>query len=342
MDLRSDESVPSARRCRARKLVKQGSVYGDHSANNRVEQINEAPSEYMEHPHRWRIWLNTFAPVSRLPPELLVEVFVLCTRGYCHPSADLDWIKVTHVCHNWRQVALRAAHLWTRLPIGNERWVIEMLLRSNNAPLVVLCHHDHEGFTGLDAALQNLDRVRELSTVVPHWNAQWSSPAPLLEVLRVTTGVGPLTSPKSHMTIPRDLFRGTTPSLRTIHINRCSADWTSPFFCCLTHLNISEILRASRPTLDEIFKILQRCPELETLFLHQCIHSSEDWRVPSQTIILPRLARVDMNAPSRDCHNLLHHIDFPPTTSLSLRMKIDDVADTKPFLSYLTHGPPLV
>ncbi|KZV59792.1 hypothetical protein PENSPDRAFT_672110 [Peniophora sp. CONT] len=71
-----------------------------------------------------RVRRNTLAPVSRLPTEILAEVFLI-VRDKWEPSMretqaiggkkqyELAWIKVTFVCHRWREIALGTPGLWS-------------------------------------------------------------------------------------------------------------------------------------------------------------------------------------------------------------------------------------
>ncbi|KAH9841854.1 uncharacterized protein C8Q71DRAFT_854209 [Rhodofomes roseus] len=79
-----------------------------------------------------RASLNTFVPIFRLPPEVLSTVFLLVARSYdgdgppgtilsdprCNPY---EWVTVTHVCSHWRAVALGCPALWSHLIITS-RW----------------------------------------------------------------------------------------------------------------------------------------------------------------------------------------------------------------------------
>ncbi|KAI0055293.1 hypothetical protein BV25DRAFT_1921941 [Artomyces pyxidatus] len=110
---------------------------------------------------------TVYAPVSRLPPEVLVRIFSICAsgdipfrlkelplllkepsrrdrkRGVPLPSPSLPpreqtgWINFTHVCHYWRSVALDSAALWATFDNRqlSHHWLREMLFRSSQAPL---------------------------------------------------------------------------------------------------------------------------------------------------------------------------------------------------------------
>jgi hypothetical protein len=97
--------------------------------------------------------LNSRAPISRLPLEVLSFIFsnvqedhvaaLAGTEGFCLPFADVGselWIGFTQVCHHWREVALGTPTLWTRVASSpsNHKWTQEMLLRSKRCLLTCI------------------------------------------------------------------------------------------------------------------------------------------------------------------------------------------------------------
>ncbi|KAI0032133.1 hypothetical protein K488DRAFT_39058, partial [Vararia minispora EC-137] len=100
--------------------------------------------------HRCR---NSFSPFSRLPVEVIAQIFTIHAENQ-PPASDewnwpegesgvpslshlqLGWIVVTHVCRHWRDVAIAHTSLWTTIPFGlGERWVQEMFNRAKSAPV---------------------------------------------------------------------------------------------------------------------------------------------------------------------------------------------------------------
>lgn len=83
--------------------------------------------------------------ISALPSEILSDIFVLVKQsydtrpGYYFKDGRLGWIKIiTHVCHPWRDIALRTQTLWANIPVFNPRWASEMIERSRNIHTLVL------------------------------------------------------------------------------------------------------------------------------------------------------------------------------------------------------------
>ncbi|TBU63483.1 hypothetical protein BD310DRAFT_916468 [Dichomitus squalens] len=72
---------------------------------------------------------NARVAISRLPNELLSEIFTCLVRDHnshiedAHDTYDrvygtrLQWIRTTHVCYAWREVALATPRLWSFISV---------------------------------------------------------------------------------------------------------------------------------------------------------------------------------------------------------------------------------
>ncbi|KAJ8089078.1 hypothetical protein PM082_014326 [Marasmius tenuissimus] len=75
-----------------------------------------------------QIYHSILHPIRRLPPEILVEIFRICTFGDAFTGqfpGSLDtrkapW-KLTQVCRAWRSVSASASSLWTQVSIYKSR-----------------------------------------------------------------------------------------------------------------------------------------------------------------------------------------------------------------------------
>ncbi|KAJ7185355.1 hypothetical protein C8R46DRAFT_1060228, partial [Mycena filopes] len=56
---------------------------------------------------------------TKLPPELLAEIFVLCTPETVSlpPSTDDPLLALTQICHSWRDLALVTPELWANVSV---------------------------------------------------------------------------------------------------------------------------------------------------------------------------------------------------------------------------------
>ncbi|KAI0317266.1 hypothetical protein OF83DRAFT_155940 [Amylostereum chailletii] len=91
-----------------------------------------------------------YPPISRIPPEILLLIFRLLhdgsTKDLCsqlfddnpsRPKSHSTWISVTHVCRQWREVALNSPFLWTDIfcPMFPRLWTEEIIKRSSETLL---------------------------------------------------------------------------------------------------------------------------------------------------------------------------------------------------------------
>ncbi|VDC04020.1 unnamed protein product [Peniophora sp. CBMAI 1063] len=88
---------------------------------------------------------NLLAPACRLPFEILSTIFALVQQIWT-PGVererkvyeyDLGWLRVSHVCQYWRNVAVQTPSLWTKIPCLAlpPRAAFWFYLRSRHAPL---------------------------------------------------------------------------------------------------------------------------------------------------------------------------------------------------------------
>ncbi|KAF8637217.1 hypothetical protein AX16_010876 [Volvariella volvacea WC 439] len=100
---------------------------------------------------------NSRVPISRLPPELLLEILNIYKHGIeeadrrrvtsqSRPYGPWDytysWIVVTHVCSYWRSVTLSSPGFWSTICMPSTTtsvdWIHELLSRSQSATLSFL------------------------------------------------------------------------------------------------------------------------------------------------------------------------------------------------------------
>ncbi|KAF8165877.1 hypothetical protein B0H34DRAFT_856119 [Crassisporium funariophilum] len=113
-----------------------------------------------------RFHQNTIIPISRLPPKLMCRIFSLAQVP--HPTASepnpLEWMNLTYVCRHWRNIAISLPSLWVIPPIGNCKWVSEMLpCRSKGSSLAIRSDTEKSSTeSGIMLALQQVHRIKEL------------------------------------------------------------------------------------------------------------------------------------------------------------------------------------
>jgi F-box-like len=283
--------------------------------------------------------LKALTPISLLPPEILARVFHLLAfeDPACSRKQNLGWIRATHVCRLWRQVALDDSSLWATISgiSANTVLISEMLARSRNAPLNI---NIRLGGTSVREVLRmflpHLSNTRELRFHGPSMRHTgsvrgfYSREAPALEHFELMAPV------ESSITF-RDicgttLFKGQAPKLRTFSLSQVLIPWSLIPRGQLTRLKIVLFREASITDtlscgdLDQLIDLLVSCPGLEVLALGRCLPSHLSQfpytQFPhSQTIHLPFLSRLCLVGSSSRITNLLKMLKLPPSTRLHLR-----------------------
>ena len=268
---------------------------------------------------------NALMPISLLPPEILARVFHLLVLKETPFSGTrkLGWIKVTHVCRHWRQVALDDSSLWARIRAtqANTKWISEMLARAKNAPLhivlttvgmsspekllMILPHLSHT----CQLRFPNLiyfDRVREI----------FSLEAPALEHFELTAHA-PIDFRDLGMNV---LFKGHAPRLRTFSVSRVVIPWSLIPRGQLTQLKIAYPIEDIHPPgdLNQLVDLLVNCPALEILALESCLPFRLAEFPHDRSIHLSRLSRLRLRGPASRITNMLEMLKIPSSATLHL------------------------
>jgi hypothetical protein len=171
---------------------------------------------------------NALAPVSSLPPEIIAAIFSFLPHMLSaispHKKPDpLIWLRVSHVCHQWRDIALNLPVFWSHVDFTNisSAGAAEILARAKTVPLYlearcVGSHWDNAQFRAFQEEFQlRVSHIRHLfiSAKLQHiFNTLKGlvSPAPTLESLSLSNA-----EEQTYITDPvlKTLFGGTTPRL---------------------------------------------------------------------------------------------------------------------------------
>ena len=232
---------------------------------------------------------NALAPISRLPPETIAIIFSFLSfpREYLRFLAGdkqeyLAWLRVSHVCHRWREIALNQPRFWSRIDFTTltSAGATEVLSRSKMAPLeleanlsVVHWRGDRVDAFGkqLSSHVSHISRLNitadfvDLQTIIE----QLASPAPALECLSlIVDDEGHLRMGiPSNVTIPNALFDGTAPRLSRLQLDHCDISWTSPLFKNLRILDLQMLSQLAKPSLEEWLDAMEQMLQLDTLHL---------------------------------------------------------------------------
>lgn len=264
---------------------------------------------------------NSLCPISRLPPEVLSEVFLVFAeqlQAQNRFKVDFKWITIACVCRLWRAIALQHGRLWGRIDTTREDRTKAFVGRSKGAPLAI-----RDSFTGTIAELPfasiNPYRYRELhlrakeGQLGPNVLQVLNSPihAPVLEslVLEVSDNY-------PEYTLPPTVFDYKAPSLTRLQLNNVRLDWPTALFPSLTHLSVhhSGNTDSPRPSVSQVLTTLKNMPRLE--YLHLVDQTIFEQPPPFQNtsveelppVSFPRLATLQLFGTTYDCTTLLSHI----------------------------------
>ncbi|KAJ6619894.1 hypothetical protein B0H10DRAFT_1128017 [Mycena sp. CBHHK59/15] len=273
---------------------------------------------------------NDLAPVARLPPELLADIFVRCiplSRRELH--TDLSWLNITRVSSRWRSVALSCPDFWSTIVFSRPKWTPVMLSRSKMASLVIRIDLKKDHPDVLEPIiLDNAHRLGTLDVRSPQdtlttfiINLETADATPRLQTLRILNTDHDLG--EGGMWLPRDLFRragmvqsrkvGVQPGLR-LHLGSCAFPWDSHWYCHLTHLHLEDINTTQRPTMDAFLSILVGSPYLKSLTLIHCSPTTRN----GFTVDLPHLSALTIKCNSSStCARLLEYLSVPPSATVN-------------------------
>ncbi|KDR85147.1 hypothetical protein GALMADRAFT_260847 [Galerina marginata CBS 339.88] len=264
---------------------------------------------------------NTFAPVSRLPPEMLCRIFYFASQDL--ERGPLHWIKVSHVCHEWRDVAVNSPSLWTNLPLSNARWTEEMLSRSRMADLTVTGdfltpYYRKFPTETISSALRQASRIRHLSLKVTYPDviqgllSELPQCAPNLESLCIHQA-----STTEYCEILENVLC-QADRLHRLEITGCKINWDCHLWSSLTSLKIHNTPPTSKPTTTQLWNAFKRMPNLESMDLQRTLPMPEDSPQPREKLFFAHLQKLTVISSTPEVQMLLEGISFRPTVVIKL------------------------
>ena len=276
--------------------------------------------------------------IHRLVDDILAYIFLLNANPQPEWSRYLPIPKLkdpptvehattvasSQVCTRWRSIALSCHTIWS-LIIDYRRhslkWIETLLDRSNPSPLdfgsrfsIVSLEAGGQGV--LELVFNHIDRLRIFNLYVPasSWEFVCSRflqmPAPNLEFMQVFNETA------GHLTHP--LFNNHAPNLRSLGLERCTIDLTSPVLTPLTELYVSLSEENAHPSLLDWLNILREMPSLRSIRLFRAISSGS----PNDILPFIHLSALDLlyvNGPLHECVTLVKHLIVPPRCGLHLK-----------------------
>jgi len=289
---------------------------------------------------------NALVPISRLPPEVLEPIFSFLFLPDKHerPTTggkpdSLAWLRVSHVCHRWREIALNQPRFWSRINFNTLTFTgaTQVLSRSKMAPLELtanLCKADFIWVTAFRKQLEaNISRISQLDITANQYTlngifSAFVSPAPILESLSViveyvTPGGMSISASTS---LPRSLFDYAVPRLSSLKLDQCKISWKSPLLKTLRTLELNNVYR--RPSLEVWLDAMDQMTQLESLIAHSATPEAPPLGTtvsePTRVITHPSLTQLHLVAPARDCAFALSHLELPSLKVVGIHANSED------------------
>ncbi|KAJ3486034.1 hypothetical protein NLI96_g4528 [Meripilus lineatus] len=284
---------------------------------------------------------NSFQAILRVPPQILSQIsleYVKAIRaGSRYKPRTNPWIKIAHICHHWREVALRTPSLWASFDMSSLQLVQELLSRSKATPIsvkAVYAANDQRVVLGkiIDAASRIQDLDLQITTPRALEDLRPSFPCEAL-MLR-TFSLRFTASGNEYLRTPLIFDICELPSLTSLTLRRIVFHWTSNLFApSLTQLVVETSITKHEELLIALVKMPKLC-RLELNLRARVEPPPQDQKVP-----LANLKRLRLTTSVRTCTYLLSQLQYPPTAyvslsigsiaSLDLLEELASVVDTK-------------
>jgi len=290
---------------------------------------------------------NELSPVSRLPVEILCNIFSFVVNDSdanisIRVRSPKSWTNTSQVSRHWRSTALSAPELWTDIPLNYPRWAQEMLTRSKMAKLTIR--------SGFYFDISNPRAIETVRSCLYEMNR--------VEVLKLTSTLGLILEE-----IFRDLPTKSAPQLHTLHIRsqsfhsacsihedflydterlqcveliNCKISWDSRLLTGLTRLCLENSMKANSSIIQVLYA-LQRMPALTDLRLKDSISDDSEGPSTYPDVDLPCLRVLHISSGVGALTTFLRHITIPHSViwDLTCREKQSTQIDFTNFLSVL-------
>lgn len=286
------------------------------------------------------------SPASCLPTEILLKIFAFCVapdQSNDEAFTALHVVRISHVCHVWREIALAYPSFWSNIAFKTPYLATTMIERSKPLPIAVRANLTPGGgkldddsypircmFKAVSRALRNSDRAKEINLRT----------APSARLAKAFEDVRPTSSqleylalrgyndssPSTVFDVPSSIFNHSVFPLKTLILERCKVvpSFLTRHCAHLTHLELRSVLSFSVGDLVSIFHFA--ASSLQSIILDTLPIPGGVFQKIRHTSF-PNLSLLNFNAPNGDSHVhnvffLLHFMTIPMTATLNLQFFI--------------------
>ena len=268
---------------------------------------------------------NSFAPINRIPPEILS----LLLDYYDEKVTDRSLITLTHVCRRWRDIFTSRSSLWTQLRFTNIDKTRAYIQRSQSSPLELYLNEESidEAFNPVISHLHRL-----ISLTIHAYDPQnvlghFRNHAPLLEKLEINS--------TRDWVLDATLFNGDLSSLRKLRLAGVITYFPWKRLANLQVVNLKAKRHSYRTS--QILDFFESAPLLHTISLQYPMPDSSD-APPDRIATLRHLKVLTINPPPPQSAFLLRHLRIPSGASLVSEFFFD--GEESPLLDFLPERSP--
>ena len=260
---------------------------------------------------------NRFAPISRVPPDVLSLI-----PDYC--ETDRELIRMTHTCRYWREILVSRASLWTFLTCQDLDKTSVYIQRSRGSPLEVRI--DQENREILLLVIAHVGRLKALTIRFSGWARDLprllkylGSTAPLLQKLRVhVQGKG--TSNSDSTLFENTLLDGNLSLLRELCLSGLHSNLPWRNMSNLLHFDFRRA--GAKTSTNQLLDFFERAPLLREIQLSRALPNSST--APAKRVVsLPHLALLKIHDQTHHS-TILNHLHIPTGALVMLEFEFGD------------------
>ncbi|KAG8990256.1 hypothetical protein FRB90_001843, partial [Tulasnella sp. 427] len=268
-------------------------------------------------------------PIHQLPFELLLYVFQQSFRSYrTNKQYYREIFRLSRVCKHWNLVIQASPQLWSKVTgYATVAALSNILELGSSYPIEVECT-----VRRYNRSQPSRQQVLHFFKTVGYTANRWRSLAlelgwsPVIDVIR---SILQLEAPDLQILILKDeeprldfsqveLFRGTSPKLKSVTVGGVYFRWSQPAFKGLETLCLE---RLKLDSIEILLDMLRDCPQLRSLDVKRCDFLAYPSREIPQ-VSLPYLADLSLdfsvNFMGPTLNRVLQHIQAPPHCALHI------------------------
>ena len=284
-----------------------------------------------------RSMLNAFAPINRIPPDVLSLIpdywERLCYQDW--RDTDRDVVSLTHVCHGWREIFTSRSSLWTRLDCKELNKTHAYIRRSRPLPLEVSVVRSNRGLRSATPWNHTSYSNDAFLALAPHTNrfaslviyvlsrvlpddllGHFTFPAPLLKELRIVLSRD---TPGYNVNIPSTIFAEHLSPLRNLSLSGVATHLPWRNLSNLTTFRFRHPPNPMHPLfMTQLLDFFESTPLIRKIVLCNSIPDSSTV-LPGRVVPLINLKNLTVD-PLPVHSPFLNHLSIPTGASLDLEL----------------------